>query len=138
MSHMANKFKTMNMPLPDPFIVQLLFKSIPKDFSTFHVNYNTQPENSNVEKLFTICSQKEDRLNATYGGELVFHVQQKNKNNQNNKKFFHLVQIRRNSISVSRSDDDSIDCHFGDGKSEIQFNKECVGLAFRQDKIYLL
>jgi len=38
MSHMANKFKTVNMPLPDPFIVQLVFKSIPKDFSTFHVN----------------------------------------------------------------------------------------------------
>ena len=52
--------------------------------------------------------------------------------------FSHLVQIRRNLISVSRSDDDSIDCHFGDGKCEIQFNKECVGLAFRQDKIYLL
>ena len=26
----------------------------------------------------------------------------------------------------------------GDGKYEIQFNKECIGLAFRQDKIYLL
>jgi len=52
--------------------------------------------------------------------------------------FFNLAQIRRNLISVSRSDDDSIDCHFGDGKCEIQFNKECVGLAFRQDKIYLL
>ena len=38
MSHMANKLKTMNMPLSDPFIVQLVFKSIPKDFSTFHVN----------------------------------------------------------------------------------------------------
>ena len=43
MSHMANKLNTMNMPFPDPFIVQLVFKSIPKDFSTFHVNYNTQP-----------------------------------------------------------------------------------------------
>ena len=52
--------------------------------------------------------------------------------------FFQLAQIRRNLISVSWSDDDSIDCHFGDGKCEIQFNKECVGLAFRQDKIYLL
>ena len=52
--------------------------------------------------------------------------------------FSQLEQIRRNTISVSRSDDDSIDCHFGDGKCEIQFNKECVGLAFRQDKIYLL
>ena len=39
---------------------------------------------------------------------------------------------------MSRLDDDSIDYHFGDGKCEIQFNKECVGLAFRQDKLYLL
>jgi len=38
MSHMTNKLKTVNMLLPDPFIVQLVFKSIPKDFSTFHVN----------------------------------------------------------------------------------------------------
>ena len=59
MSHMTNKLKTMNMPLPDPFVVQLVFK----DFSTSHVNYNTQPENRNVEKLyveklFTMCNQK--------------------------------------------------------------------------------
>ena len=52
--------------------------------------------------------------------------------------FSHRVQIRRNLISVSRLDDDSIDCHFGDGKCGIQFNKECDGLAFRQDKLYLL
>jgi len=38
MSHMANKFKTMNMPLSDAFIVQMVFKSIPKDFPTFYVN----------------------------------------------------------------------------------------------------
>jgi len=88
MSHMANKLKTMNMSLPDAFVIQLVFKSIPKDFSTFHVNYNTQPENRNVEKLFTMCSQKVDRLKAANGGELVFHVQQKNKNYQNNKKLF--------------------------------------------------
>ena len=41
-------------------------------------------------------------------------------------------------ISVSQSDDDSINCHFSDDKCEIQFNKEYVGLAFRQDKLYLL
>jgi len=38
MSHMANKLKTMNMPPPDPFVVQLVFKSIPKDFLAFYVN----------------------------------------------------------------------------------------------------
>ena len=46
--------------------------------------------------------------------------------------------MQRNLISVSRLDDDSIDCHFRDGKCEILFDKECVGLAFRQDKLYLL
>ena len=54
------------------------------------------------------------------------------------RKFSNLVQIRRNMISVSQSDDDSIDCRFGDGKCAIQFNKECIGLASRQDKSYLL
>jgi len=39
---------------------------------------------------------------------------------------------------VSKLDDDLITCHLGDGKCEIHFNKECVGLAFRQDKLYLL
>ena len=46
--------------------------------------------------------------------------------------------MQRNLISVSRLDDDSIDCHFSDGKCEIQINEECVGLFFRQDKLYLL
>ena len=46
--------------------------------------------------------------------------------------------MQRNLISVSRLDDDFIDCHFGDDKCEIQFDKESVGLAFRQDKLYLL
>ena len=44
MSHMTNKLKTMNMPLPEAFVVQLVFKSLPKDFETFNVNYNTQTE----------------------------------------------------------------------------------------------
>ena len=35
-------------------------------------------------------------------------------------------------------DDDRIDCHFGDGKCKILVDNKCVGLAFRQDKLYLL
>ena len=30
------------------------------------------------------------------------------------------------------------DCHFGNGKCQIMFDNKCVGLAFRQDKLYLL
>ena len=46
--------------------------------------------------------------------------------------------LQRNLISVSCLDDDNIGLHFGNGKCETRFNKECVGLAFRQDKLYLL
>ena len=76
MSHMAKKLQTMDMPLPEPFLVQLVFKSLPKEFATFHVNYNIFPENWDIDKLIAMCEQEEGRLkNANGGGELVFQVQ---------------------------------------------------------------
>jgi hypothetical protein len=54
------------------------------------------------------------------------------------KEVLYLPSLRRNLISVSKLDDDGIDCHFGDGKCKILVNNECVCLAFRQDKLYLL
>jgi hypothetical protein len=54
------------------------------------------------------------------------------------KEIFYVPSLRRNLISVSKLDDDRIDCHFGNGKCKILVNNECVGLAFRQDKLYLL
>jgi hypothetical protein len=55
MSHMANKLKTMDMPLRESFLIQLVFKSLQKEFATFHVNYNTFPENWNIENLIAMC-----------------------------------------------------------------------------------
>ena len=49
-----------------------------------------------------------------------------------------MPSLRRNLISVSHLDDDGYDCHFGNGKCQIVYNNKCVGLAFRQDKLYLL
>ena len=50
----------------------------------------------------------------------------------------YVPSLRRNLISVSRLDDDRFDCHFGNGQCKIMFNHKCVGLAFRQDELYLL
>jgi hypothetical protein len=47
------------------------------------------------------------------------------------KEVLYVPSLRRNLISVSKLDDDEIDCHFGDGKCKILVNNECVGLAFR-------
>jgi len=50
----------------------------------------------------------------------------------------YVPSLCRNLISVSCLDDDGFDCHFGNGKCKIMFNHKCVGLAFRQDELYLL
>jgi len=68
MSRMANKLKTIDMPLPEKFIVQLVFKSLPKAFEAFHVNYNAFPEDWGIDKLIGMCVQEEDRLKNSNGG----------------------------------------------------------------------
>ena len=50
----------------------------------------------------------------------------------------YIPSLRRNLISVSKLDDDGLSCHFGDGMCKIHFRDKCVGLAFRQDQLYLL
>jgi hypothetical protein len=50
----------------------------------------------------------------------------------------YVPSLHRNLISVSKLDDDGLSCHFGNGRCKILFNDKCVGLAFRQDKLYLL
>ena len=39
---------------------------------------------------------------------------------------------------MSCLDDDGYGCYFGNSKCQIVYNNKCVGLAFRQDKLYLL
>jgi hypothetical protein len=50
----------------------------------------------------------------------------------------YLPYLSRNLISVSYLDDDGFDCQFGNKQCLILFNSKVVGLAFRQDKLYML
>jgi hypothetical protein len=44
MSNMASKLKPMDMGLNDEFLVHLVMPSLPKEFETFEINYNSQAE----------------------------------------------------------------------------------------------
>ncbi len=50
---------------------------------------------------------------------------------------FYVPSLQRNLISVSKLDFDGYDCRFGNGKFELWYNNECIGLAVLQDELYL-
>jgi len=50
----------------------------------------------------------------------------------------YVPSLARNLISVSCLSDYGFDCHFSKNDCKLQLNNKCVGLAFRQDKLYLL
>jgi len=72
MSTMVAKLKTMNMGLPDPYIVNLALKSLPNEFETFIVNYNSQPDEWDLEKAIAMCVQEKERLKTAHGDSLNF------------------------------------------------------------------
>lgn len=54
------------------------------------------------------------------------------------KDFLYVPSMRRNLVYMSCLDDDGLHRHFGDKRCIIKSNDNDVGLAFRQDKLYLI
>ena len=54
----------MDLGLKDEFLIHLVFASLPKEYETFVVNYNMQPDKWDIEKLITMCVQEEERLKS--------------------------------------------------------------------------
>ena len=50
----------------------LVFASLPKEYKTFIVNYNMQPDKWDIEKLITMCAQEEERIKSSQGESAHF------------------------------------------------------------------
>jgi hypothetical protein len=55
MNHLTNKLKPMDLALKEEFLVHAIFASLLKEFDTFIVNYNIQPEKWDLECCMTMC-----------------------------------------------------------------------------------
>ncbi|XP_066320479.1 uncharacterized protein [Miscanthus floridulus] len=83
MSNLASKLKPMDLALNDEFLLHLIFASLPKEFDTFVVNYNIQPEKWDLEKLIAMCVLEEERIKVSQGGTINYLKDNKKKNYNN-------------------------------------------------------
>jgi hypothetical protein len=68
MSNSAARLKPLDLAIKDGFLIYLIFNSLPKEFKTFKVNYNSMNDRWTLEKFIAMCVQEEDRIKRNNGG----------------------------------------------------------------------
>jgi hypothetical protein len=79
MNTTTSKLKEMNFK-KDDFLIHLIFVSLPKEYDTFIVNYNIQPERWGIERLISMCTQEEKRIKSSQDESAHFVKDNKRKN----------------------------------------------------------
>jgi hypothetical protein len=80
---MTARKKPLDLAIKDGFLIYLIFNSIPKEFETFEVNYNSMNEKWTLEKFMSMCVQEEKMIKHNNGGGDNVNIakhQQKKKN----------------------------------------------------------
>jgi hypothetical protein len=54
-TNMAARLKPLDLAIKDAFMIYLIFSSLPKEFETFEVNYNSMNEKWTLEKFMVMC-----------------------------------------------------------------------------------
>jgi molybdopterin converting factor small subunit len=68
MSNVAARLKPLDLAIKDDFLIYLIFNSLPKEFKTFEVNYNSMNDKWTLEKFIAMCVQEEERIKRNNGG----------------------------------------------------------------------
>jgi hypothetical protein len=68
MSNVAARLKLLDLAIKDGFLIYLIFNSLPKEFKTFEVNYNSMNDKLTLKKFIAMCVQEEERIKCNNGG----------------------------------------------------------------------
>jgi hypothetical protein len=68
MSDVTAKLKPLDLAIKDGFLIYLIFNSLPKEFKTFEVNYNSMNDKWTLKKFIAMCVQEEERIKRNNGG----------------------------------------------------------------------
>jgi hypothetical protein len=56
MSNVAARLKPLDLTIKDGFLIYLIFNSLPKEFKTFEVNYNSMSDKWTMEIFIAMCA----------------------------------------------------------------------------------
>ena len=75
MKNIAARLKTMGMEVNENFLVTFILNSLPPEYGTFHVHYNTLKDKWNVHELQSMLIQEEARFkkSGNHSANLVGH-----------------------------------------------------------------
>ena len=62
LSDVVSKIRSFGLKIEDELLAYLVLNSLPSQFSTFQVNYNTQKDKWTLNELISQCVQEEERL----------------------------------------------------------------------------
>jgi hypothetical protein len=102
-SIVAKLNKYLGSPMHEELVVFMIMKSLPKEFETFHIQYNTSVTDKwNLDQLMAQCVQEEERLKQK-GDSLNFVKGNIPKQNKNSKKKFKKQAKQNNQASTSNN-----------------------------------
>jgi hypothetical protein len=67
MNNAAARLEPLDLAIKDCFLIYLIFNSLPKEFETFEVNYNSMNDKWTLKKFIAMCVQEEERIKDNNG-----------------------------------------------------------------------
>jgi hypothetical protein len=122
MSKVTARLKLLDLAIRDGFLIYLIFNSLPKEFETFEVDYNSMNDKCTLEKFIAMCVQEEERIKRNNGGVDSVNMA---KHHQKRKNFSPKKEDKGKVVSTSSDQPvDTDQCKWCKRRSHYQ--KSCI------------